>query len=329
MRSVSVGIVLFPGFQLLDVAGPKDAFAEVDMLSKGGSRYEIVTVGTTHGSIRSSSGLAVTPERTIFDPCPHFDTVIVPGGLGIFPLLEDKAFCAWLVARRAASRRLAAVCNGAFAFGAAGLLEDRTVTTHWMDAPRLAAMFPRTTVQRDKIFVKDEGLYTTAGVSAGVDLAIAMIEEDFGRSVALAVAKYLIVYVQRSGDQSQFSPLLEAPTAAESPMHRLQTYMLENLTENHTMESLADEANMSARNLSRVFARECGVSVMAYLADARIDAARQLLEATDAPLTEVARRCGFDGSEALRQAFNRRLKISPLEYRSRFQSSEPVAGTPG
>jgi transcriptional regulator GlxA family with amidase domain len=319
-QRISVGILLFPGFQLLDVAGPKDAFAEVEILSRGEFCYEIVTVGTTRDSIRSSSGLAVVADLCISDQCPLFDTFIVPGGLGVFDLLKETILLEWLVTRKATARRLAAVCNGAFAIGAAGLLDHRTVTTHWMDAPRLAAMLPNTQVERDKIYVKDNDIYTTAGVSAGIDLALAFIEEDCGRSLALAVAKYLIVHVKRSGDQSQYSPLLEAQVSSRNPIRELQQYMLENLTEHHTVESLAGLTNMSARHLSRVFARECGISVMAYLSDARIDAAREYLESTDAPLTEISRRCGFDGADALRQAFNRRLKISPLEYRKRFRS---------
>lgn len=319
-RRISVGILVFPGFQLLDIAGPKDAFAEVQILSRGAFQYDITTVGTAAGCMRCGSGLTVLPDYSIVDSPPQFDTVIVPGGLGVFDLLDDATVNDWLIKQSGSCRRLAAVCNGALTFGVAGLLQNRTVTTHWMDAPRLGTMVPTAKVLRDQIFVKDDKLYTTAGVSAGIDLALALIEEDCGKELALSVAKYLIVHVQRSGDQSQYGPLVDIQTPAESPIQRLQQFMLDNLTENHTVDSLATRAKLSGRQLSRVFSREYGITLMAFLSDARLDAAKRYLESTNAPLSEISRRCGFDGADALRQAFSRRLKISPLEYRSRFQS---------
>jgi transcriptional regulator GlxA family with amidase domain len=322
MRKVTVAMVLFPGFQLLDIAGPKDAFAEVRILSQGQCEYEMLTVGTTRGPLQSSSGLTVVPDRTIFDPCPQFDTVIIPGGLGIFEVLEDSTLSEWLVRQRRISRRIAAICNGVFAFGAAGMIDDRTVTTHWMDAARLTAMFPKAKVEPDQIYVKDDGLYTTAGVTAGIDLALVMIEEDFGKKMALDVAKYLIVYVRRAGGQSQFSPLLETQAAADSQIQPVQQYLLDNLHLPHTMASLAQRLNMSERNLSRVFSKECGVSLMAFLNDARIDAARRYLESTDHAVSTIARRCGFESADTLRRTFSRRLHISPMEYRQRFRSND-------
>ncbi|OTP76826.1 GlxA family transcriptional regulator [Caballeronia sordidicola] len=322
MRKITVAMVLFPGFQLLDIAGPKDAFAEVRILSHGECEYEMLTVGTTRGSVQSSSGLTVVPDRTIFDPCPQFDTVIIPGGLGIFEVLEDSTLSEWLVRQRRLSRRIAAICNGVFAFGAAGMIDNRTVTTHWMDAARLATMFPKANVEPDQIYVKDEGIYTTAGVTAGIDLALVMIEEDFGKKMALDVAKYLIVYVRRVGGQSQFSPLLETQGAADSQIQPVRQYLLDNLHLPHTMTSLAQRLNMSARNLSRVFSKECGVSLIAFLNDARIDAARRYLESTDHAVSVIARRCGFENADTLRRTFSKRLHISPMEYRQRFRSND-------
>jgi transcriptional regulator GlxA family with amidase domain len=326
MSKISIAMVLFPGFQLLDIAGPKDAFAEVRVLSQGQCEYEVLTIGTTRGSVSSSSGLTVTPDRTIFDPCPHFDTVIVPGGLGVFDVLNDSTLSEWLAKQRRASRRVAAICNGVFAFGAAGLINNKTVTTHWMDAARLAAMFPKARVELDQIYVKDDGLYTTAGVTACIDLALVMIEEDFGKKMALDVAKYLIVYVRRAGGQSQFSPLLETQAAADSKVQTVQQYILDNLHVSHTIASIAQRVNMSPRNLSRIFSKECGISLMAFLNDARIDSARRYLESTDLPIGAIARRCGFQSADALRRIFSRRLGINPVEYRSRFRSRDlPIA----
>jgi transcriptional regulator GlxA family with amidase domain len=324
MRKITVAMVLFPGFQLLDIAGPKDAFAEVKILSNGENIYEMLTIGTTRGNVMSSSGLSVTPDRTIFDPCPHFDTLILPGGLGVFDVLEDTTLSEWLVQQHKVSRRMAAICNGVFAFGAAGLINRKTVTTHWMDAARLASMFPKATVEPDQIYVKDERIYTTAGVTAGIDLALVMIEEDFGKKMSVDVAKYLIVYVRRAGGQSQFSPLLETQATTDSQVQSIQHFMLDNLGMPHTLTSMAERLHMSPRNLSRIFVKECGISLMAYLNDARIDSARQHLETTDLTIAEIARRCGFDGTDALRRSFFRRLRINPAEYRSRFRSSVSV-----
>jgi transcriptional regulator GlxA family with amidase domain len=321
MRKITVAMLLFPRFQLLDIAGPRDAFAEVKVLSKGEIEYEMITIGTTRGTVQSSSGLNVVPDRTIFDACPHFDTVIVPGGLGVFDILEDTTISDWLLAQRRVCRRMAAICNGVFAFGAAGLIDRKTVTTHWMDAINLASMFPSSKVEPDQIYVKDDGIYTTAGVTAGIDLSLVMIEEDYGRKMALDVAKYLIVYVRRAGGQSQFSPLLETQAAADSQVQTIQQYLLDNLSATHTLASIAAWANMSARNLSRVFARECGISLMSFLNDARIDSARRYLENSELTMSEIARRCGFDSVDSLRRSFYRRLAINPIDYRGRFRSN--------
>ncbi|HTR08823.1 MAG TPA: GlxA family transcriptional regulator [Paraburkholderia sp.] len=320
MNRIKVGMVVFPGFQLLDIAGPRDAFAEVRVLSRGECEYEILTVGTTRGAIQSSSGLTIVPERTIFDACPDFDTVIVPGGLGIFDIFDDPTLSEWLHTQYRRARRVCAICNGLFALGSAGLLDNRVVTTHWMDVPRLAATFPKARIEPDHIYVKDGSIYTTAGVTAGIDLALALIEEDYGRATALDVAKYLIVYLRRAGGQSQFSPLLESQAAPHSQTTALQQYILDNLQVDHTVASLAERVHMSARNLARTFSKECGVTPMTFLLNARIDAARRYLEGTDLSLREIAKRCGFDSTDALRRVFARRLQINPADYRARFRS---------
>ncbi|NNM63728.1 MAG: GlxA family transcriptional regulator [Burkholderiales bacterium] len=327
MRKITVAVLLFPRFQLLDLAGPSDAFGEVKVLSKGECIYEIHTVGTTRGPIKSSSGITISPERTIFDPCPRFDTVLVPGGLGVFDVLEDSTVLDWLAAQSRACRRLGAVCNGGFALGAAGLLDGRTVSTHWMDASRMASMFPSAVIEPDRIYVKDGSLYTTAGVTAGIDLSLLLIEEDFGKRMALDVAKYLIVYLRRAGGQSQFSPLLDMQADGDSQVAGIQQYILGKIHLHHTVESLARHFNMSPRNLSRVFSKKSGVTLISFLNDARIDAARRLLEGTDLSIKEVAGRCGLDSGESLRRLFTCRLAIGPREYRQRFRTGGAGPGT--
>jgi transcriptional regulator GlxA family with amidase domain len=330
MKRIKIGLVVFPGFQLLDIAGPRDAFGEVKVLSRGECEYEMLTVGTTRGTVQSSSGLTVTPDRTIFDVCPEFDTIIVPGGLGIFDTYDDPALSEWLRQQYRRVRRLCAICNGLFALGPAGLLDNRVVTTHWMDVPRLSATFPKARIEPDHIYVNDGSIYTTAGVTAGIDLALALIEEDFGKAMALDVAKYLIVYLRRAGGQSQFSPLLESQAAPGSQTQALQHYILDNLQAEHTVASLAQRVHMSARNLARTFIKECGVTPITFLSNARIDAARRYLESTDLSLREIARQCGFDGTDALRRVFARRLQINPTEYRERFRTrnAAPAGRTP-
>lgn len=318
MRKISVGLLVFPRFQMLDIAAPGDAFAEVKVLSNGECEYEIMTVATTRGPIQSSSGLTIAPDRTIFDPTPHFDTLIVPGGLGVFDILEDTTLTDWLAMQGENCRRIGAICNGVFALGAAGMISGKTVTTHWMDAARLATMFRKAKVEPDLIYVKDDALYTTAGVTAGIDLSLALIEEDFGKQMAIDVAKYLIVYLRRAGGQSQFSPLLELQVESDSPIATVQSYILDNLEVEHTLPSIAEKMQMSARHLSRVFKQECGMTVMNFVNDARIDASRRHLESTDLGLTDIARRCGFGNAATFRRIFSKRLGISPFDYRQRF-----------
>jgi transcriptional regulator GlxA family with amidase domain len=319
MRKITVAILLFPRFQMLDLAGPGDAFGEVQVLSRGEIEYEMYTIGTTRGPIKSSSGITVMPERTIFDPCPHFDTVLVPGGLGVFDVLDDSTVLDWLKAQARSCRRLGAVCNGGFALGAARLLDGKTVSTHWMDVARMASMFPRSIIEPDRIYVKDGALYTTAGVTAGIDLSLALIEEDCGKKMAQDVAKYLIVYLRRAGGQSQFSPLLEMQADVDSDATAIQQYILDHLHMRHTVVSLAQRFNMSPRNLSRVFSRNSSATLMSFLNDARIDAARRLLEGSDLTIKEIAGRCGFESGESLRRVFTRRLDIGPNDYRQRFR----------
>lgn len=319
MAKITVGMVLYPGFQLLDIAGPQDALAEVKLLSKGQFEYEIITIGTTRDALFSSGGRTVMPDRTIFDTCPPFDTLIVPGGSGIFDVYDDATFTQWLTQQHQSVRRLAAICNGVFALGAARLINHKVVTTHWMDAARLAAEFPLTTVEPDHIHVKSGSIYTTAGVTAGIDLALLLIEEDFGKALAIAVAKFLVVYLQRAGGQSQFSPLLDLQSNKDTQVHGIQQYLTQNLNLSHSLNSLAERVHMSPRNLSRLFSRETGLSPMAYLNNARVESARRHLENSTLSLKEIAHRCGFESSSALRRVFFKRLSINPLDYRKRFR----------
>ncbi|HTT03730.1 MAG TPA: GlxA family transcriptional regulator [Steroidobacteraceae bacterium] len=325
MRKISVAVLLFPRFQLLDLSGPSDAFGEVEVISNGACSYEIHTIGTSRGPIRSSSGITIMPTRTIFDAARPFDTVLVPGGLGVFDVLDDSAVTNWVSEQARNCRRLCAICNGGFALGAAGLIKSRTVSTHWMDVARMRSMFPDTNIDPDRIYIKDGSLYTTAGVTAGIDLSLLLIEEDYGKAMALAVAKYLIVYLRRMGGQSQFSPLLEVQASSDSPVASIQEYILQHLQANHSVSAVAERFHMSARNLSRVFRKSTGTTLLSFVNDARIDAARRYLETTDMAIKEIAARCGFESAEHLRRRFADRLDMGPQDYRRRFRSAESVS----
>jgi transcriptional regulator GlxA family with amidase domain len=228
----------------------------------------------------------------------------------------------WLKLQSRSCRRLGASCNGGFAVGAAGLLNNKIVSTHWMDVSRMASMFPTAIIEPDRIYVKDGTLYTTAGVTAGIDLSLLLIEEDFGKKMAVDVAKYLVVYLRRAGGQSQFSPLLEMQAEVDSDVAAIQDHILSNLGIDHSVESIAKHFHMSPRNLSRVFRKGSGSTLISFLHDARIDAARRYLETTGFTVKEIAGRCGFGNGESLRRIFTSRLEIGPVEYRERFRSAD-------
>lgn len=328
MRKIVIGILLYPGFQLLDIAGPRNAFGQVQV--QGEYPYEIVTIATTRLSLRSACGLAVIADHHIFEPCPTLDTLIVPGGAGVFDVYEDRTLTDWLGGHVARWRRLAAICNGVFVLGGAGLIERRQVTSHWADVPRLRAAYPRARLRPDAIRLKDGRLYTSAGASASIDLALLLIEEDFGRPVARKVAKYLLVYLERPGAQGQFQPLVSRRPAADGQVQVLRDYVLAHLDTPHSLASLASRIHMSPRNLTRLFSKQLGTTPMAFVSEARIDAARDLLENTELSIADIARRCGVESADSLRRLFSKRLGVSPLDYRQRFGSASSLSpASPG
>jgi transcriptional regulator GlxA family with amidase domain len=253
---------------------------------------------------------------------PAIDTLIVAGGLGTRAAVSDPALIAWL--RRAAPRvrRLASVCSGAFLLAEAGLLDGRRATTHWSSCADLARRYPRVKVEPDPIFVRDGNVYTSAGVTSGMDLALALVEEDHGRELALAVARWLVLFLKRPGGQSQFSAQLSVQLASRQPLQELQAWIVENVHADLSVAALAARAGMSPRNFARVFTREIGVTPARFVETARVEAARRQLEDDGSQGVEnVAAACGFGSAETLRRAFLRTLRVSPTDYRSRFQAA--------
>jgi transcriptional regulator GlxA family with amidase domain len=312
-----VVIVAFPGVQTLDVAGPAEVFSLAGRIANAG--YEVVVAASRADALRTSSGISLAPARTLRGLRGEIDTLLVAGGAGVVDAERDEPLIGWLRAAAGRSRRVASVCTGAFLLARAGLLDGRRATTHWAACAELARRYPATDVQRDAIFVRDGDVWSSAGVSAGMDLALALVEEDAGREVALEVARWLVLFVRRPGGQSQFSVQLAAQTAERDPVRELQAWITDHPDRDLSVEALAARACMSARNFARVFHREVGMTPAAYVQAIRVERAQRELESTTAKIDQIARRCGFGTPETMRRAFQRRLGIGPGDYRARFR----------
>ena len=314
-----VVIVVFPGVQPIDVIGPAEVFHTAAQLDPPG--YSVELVATEAGPVRSST-VGLTVDRTIAGCRGPIDTLVVAGGTGVRDAIQDERLVSWLRAAAKRSRRVCSVCTGAFLLGEAGLLEGRSATTHWAGCSVLADRFPSVTVEPDQIFVRDGDLYTSAGVTAGMDLALALVEEDLGRATALEVARWLVLFVKRPGGQSQFSAQLAAQTAERAPLRELQDWIAGNLGADLSVPTLAARAHMSERNFARAFRKELGMTPGAYVETARVEAARMALESGGTPVEAVARQTGFGTVETMRRAFHRRLGVGPADYRARFKSPQ-------
>jgi transcriptional regulator GlxA family with amidase domain len=323
-----LAILVFPGVQMLDVAGPIDVFNEACRQADAPGTYELEIISTVDGPVRASSGMSFLPDSTIASARPGIDTLLVAGSPHLSSAEESEQVRAWLRAQAGQVRRLGAMCSGAFILARAGLLDGRRVTTHWNVSSKLAREFPGLQVEPDNIYIKDGSVYTSAGVTAGMDVALAMVEEDLGRTVALGVARELVMFLKRPGGQSQFSAHLAAQTAERSTIRELQAWILQHLADPLNVDQLASQAGMSVRNFSRTFKRETGMTPADYVEMARIDNARRLLEETDKPLKRVADWSGFADPNGLRRAFARRLGVLPAEYRRRFHDSGHTAPLP-
>ncbi|PCR94961.1 AraC family transcriptional regulator [Pseudomonas fluorescens] len=313
----TVAMVLFPEFLLLDMAGPLEVFSVANRYLKPDAHYQLTLLGTERGPLRASNGVLVHTDRHIDEASDRYDLLLVPGGPGAYnekcpPLL------AWLQGAVGRAERYGSICTGAFVLGYAGLLDGYRVTTHWNYTERLIKGFPNADVATDQIFVEDRNLITSGGVTAGIDLALAVVARDHGKKLAQDVAKVLLVVMKRQGGQAQFSPLMAAVSPQETPITRVQNHVLEHLEESFTIERMASLANMSARHFARVFAREVNMTPMEFLQSARIDCARNLLETSDQPLKTVAYKSGFGSVRHMRFLFGEKLGLTPAQYREQF-----------
>jgi transcriptional regulator GlxA family with amidase domain len=316
-------VVVFPDVQALDVTGPTEVFSLAER-SRPEPTYTIELVAGDGASVRTSSGLQLIPDRALDRARDSIDTLIVAGGLGVQSAARDERLINWLRLAARRSRRVASVCTGAFLLAKAGLLEGRRATTHWAACDALARNYPSVAVEADPIFVRDGNVYTSAGVTAGIDLALALVEEDLGRQTALAVARSLVLFIRRPGGQAQFSAGLASQAAARPGLNELQAWIVEHLDHDLSVPALAERAFMSPRNFARVFSNEVGVTPAAYVEAVRLERARTLLETTQLQLDEVALRCGFGTVETLRRVFGRRLGVNPSDYRSRFAGADVI-----
>ena len=320
-----VVFVAFPDCQILDLTGPLAVFYNGGRTIAASRRlatpaYRTEVVAAAAGRVDSQQGLGLFADRGFAEVHGPIDTLVVAGGSGVHRAIREGVLVAWLRQVAPDVRRLCSVCTGAFALAAAGLLDGKRATTHWASCQLLAERYPEIAVEPDSIYVRDGAIYTSAGVTAGMDLALALVEEDFGRDCAITAARWLVMFAKRPGGQSQFSLHLAAQAAERAPIRLLQEWILEHLTADLQVTALADRAGMSPRNFARVFRRETGATPAEFVEAARIDAARRRLEESGASVERVAADCGFSTAEHMRRAFHRRLGASPYQYRTRFQS---------
>jgi len=320
-----VAMLIYPDVQVLDVTGPMEVFNVATRLLEAEGRrdgYRTELVAAASGPVRSSGGIRLVADRSMRSLAGGrggVDTLLIPGGLGSRAAMRDRVVIDWVARLAARSRRVASICTGAAVLAAAGLLDGRRATTHWAFADDLARLYPLVEVDADPVHVRDGNVYTSAGVTAGMDLALALVEEDHGRDLALTVARWLVMFLKRPGGQSQFSVQLASQQAEREPLRDVQSWVIEHLGERITVDEMASRAGMSARNFARAFSREVGVTPARFVERARVEQARRRLEESRAGIDEIAGVCGFGSSETMRRAFLRNVRVAPADYRNRFQ----------
>jgi transcriptional regulator GlxA family with amidase domain len=317
MAAREVLIVVYEGVQSLDVTGPLEVFSGASRYQEArgfGPAYRVTTASQDGGPVTTSSGLRLIPDGAL-RPGLAADTVVVPGGNEGAP---DPGLADWLRASATAARRVTSVCTGAFVLAEAGLLAGRRATTHWAYAAELARRYPEVRVDPEPIHIRDGAIATSAGVTAGIDLALALVEDDVGRRAALAIARHLVVYLRRPGGQAQYSAQLRAQAARREPLRDVQQWISEHPADDLSVDRLAARAGLSPRQFARAFTAETGITPGRHVAATRLEAARRLLEDGSAGIEQVARACGYGNCEAMRRAFIRAIGVPPAGYRGRF-----------
>lgn len=316
-----VEVLAYPAVQLLDVTGPLQVFASAnDLMAKAGEArpYAIRLVSPGGRSVEASAGVALVAHP--LSPLETgVDTLVVAGGEDFNAASVDPVLVDWVRERSKHARRIASICTGAFLLAASGVLDGRRAATHWLYCAELARRFPAVHVESDPIFVRDGSVWTSAGVTAGIDLALALVEEDLGRTLALSVARYLVVFLKRPGGQAQFSEALSLQ-AAEDKFGSLHGWISKHLSEDLSLPTLASQAGMSERSFSRHYAESTGLTPARAVERLRVEGARHLLTDTSLPIKRIFQRCGFGSEETMRRSFLRLLSVTPQDYRARFRS---------
>lgn len=319
MKVRRIAILVYDDVATLDVAGPADVFSSAnELLGRQPAPYEVIVAGPRRGRVAAESAVCFHADAAFTDG-GLFDTIIVPGGKGVRLNPRTRAAIkAFLLDHAQKARRVASVCTGIYALADTGLLDGRSVTTHWRYAADLQRRSPKLRVNDDAIFIKDGKFYTSAGVTAGIDLALAFVEEDFGSELALAVAREIVVYLKRSGGQLQYSQPLLAQTKTTPHFGDLTEWIRGNLQSELTLESLAERVHLSPRHFARKFKAAFGLTPADFVEELRLDEARWLLVNGDDPVSELAQTIGYTSDDTFRRAFERRYGIAPAEYRRRF-----------
>jgi transcriptional regulator GlxA family with amidase domain len=329
MRERHVVIVAFDGVQPLDAVGPHEVFAGADQVASALGRaggYRVTLASRAGGGVRAESGL-VLQTAPLPDQEVRIDTLLLAGGRGANAASSDEALVSWVGATAPRCRRVATVCSGAFVGAAAGLFDGRRVTTHWARAKELAEAYPALTVDPDPIYIRDGQRWSSAGVTAGIDLALALVQEDYGVEVAQTVARWLVMFLHRPGGQTQFASPVWVPRAERSTVRAVQNLVEAAPGGDHRLPALAAAAAMSVRHFTRVFTAEVGESPSRFVERTRLEAARRELETTDDTLEVIAQRCGLGSAETLRRVSQRHLGVAPDAYRRRFRTAPAPAKT--
>jgi transcriptional regulator GlxA family with amidase domain len=324
-----VVIFVFPGANLLDVAGPAQVFTSATELHCSANpgelpAYKTAIVSLDGGMVETTSGIQLNSVSIAAFGEWDIDTLLIAGGHGSEAAGGAEEIIHWLHRMRSKVRRIGSICTGAFILAAAGLANGRRLATHWAYCDRLEEQYPGLTVERDAIFVEDSGLWSSAGITSGLDLALAMVEQDYGRELALMVARQLVVFLKRPGGQSQFSVPLQAQSA-EGPLAELASWVTRNPAADYRVETLAERSKISPRTLHRLFRETFGRPPAQWIASMRVESARRLLEQSDLTLQEIATRTGLGTADTMRRIFLRQLGITPSDYRDRFRLEVPAS----
>jgi transcriptional regulator GlxA family with amidase domain len=326
-RGRRIGIFIYDGMMALDAVGPADVFGLANIMCRqedpdAAQQYDVCLVGSRKGPIRTGTGFRISADLSLKEAHPTLDTLIVPGGYDqrdAEAALAIPEVSAWLRRSARQSRRVASICTGAITLAKLGLLDGRRATTHWAFCDRFVADFPTVDVEPDNLWIKDGKIYTSAGITTGMDLAVALVEEDLGRRFALELARVLVMFLKRPGGQSQFSSELISQLASPDRLEDLVEWIRDHLDRPLTIEDLALRSGMSARNFQRVFTQQCGMPPAKFIERLRVERARLIIEDTGLPMAEIARKSGFDTEQRMRRAFKRVLAINPVDHADRVR----------